>query len=649
MRKIIFLLALFILMGCASPTSPTAFDPNLYAVQQRMTAQSAQEQANLYSMMATGTAQAPIIAITQAAAAQQMESTGTAQAMLYQQQSWTVTAQSVQSTETAAMTATAMAWTPTPNATMTLVFAKVDADINQLQLEKERAEIRNNFYAILPGLVFALVAGGLILLMIWVSRRERYKPAQVDERGNLLPILDAVEGIWTDVDTMPNYRGDSSDSLKSMFREWLRKKLELQPQLPAITAERQAEVKKRDQAIDLATRANLPKRSWKEFTNPDTTALPSPQEDELIPVDYPLPEWNEWMQKWKPGHLALGVNEKGLLQADPEFSAHFLFAGTTVSGKTRSGVRVVVTCALASGWQVIIAGKELDYKVFANHPNAYLVPFSLLSDPTRATDLLRSVYQEIERRDRMMSKANYSLWRETGKSRTMIVMDEFSNLADALEDIGKARRDELWRWARMDTAEARKYGIHMVYALQDPTAQSIDLRIRRNTTPVMFRVKDAASSRTLLNVGGAEMLSVRHFLTSIIHVERGVAFAPSDVEIMQFLNGHPVQKAEEDDWIDGVVRDVPESLPGRTSAAIPPPAPQTLKDFLGSLNELEAKVLDLHIGGSSKSEIARQVYGQPAGSAFYKVSELIRRYEAFSPTTTPTTTTNPPKMAPAAA
>lgn len=340
-------------------------------------------------------------------------------------------------------------------------------------------------------------------------------------------------------------------------------------------------------------------------------------------TEYPLPEWSALMQNWKPGLMALGVNEGGILQADPERYPHLMFAGTTGSGKTRYGVRTTVACALANGWQVVIAGKSLDYKPFEFHPNAHMVEFSMLKDPVRAVALLRDVYLEIERRDRMMSARGYSLWSQTGHTRTMVVVDEFSNLADALEDIDKSKREELWRWARMDTAEARKYGIHMVYALQDPTARSIDLRIRRNTTPVVFRVKDSDSSRTILNTSGAELLPERHFLANMIKLERGAAFAPTDEEIIQFLAAHDVQPVEPPAWIDAQVVDESQSVGNGGEFDID--------------QKIRTRLLEMKAAGKvSLSQCQREIFDEvnTGGAHFRQVQKVWEAIQADETTTT---------------
>jgi len=66
-----------------------------------------------------------------------------------------------------------------------------------------------------------------------------------------LPVLNIVDGTYTDIDRSPNFQGQLKAGL---INRWAETKLNLPPLLPAITAERQDAVTERDQMIDLATR-----------------------------------------------------------------------------------------------------------------------------------------------------------------------------------------------------------------------------------------------------------------------------------------------------------------------------------------------------------------------------------------------------------
>jgi len=252
---VLLLTFLTALAGCAPVSSETQRDLYSDAQNARATADAAKDLAEYQERFLTATAEAPIVHITETAAA-----------MAIQQQYWTVTAQSVRDTQTSALTQTAMAWTSTPNATNTAVFAALNAEGTQIannvtrdNLELERQAYTNNFWAILPGITFAIVAGVLIMGVIWVSRRERYRPATVDARGNVLPILDVVDGTITDVDRNPNYRGLLSDNL---LKRWLETKLQLPATVPDVTAARQDATTQRDQLLDLSSRG-LPESGQK--------------------------------------------------------------------------------------------------------------------------------------------------------------------------------------------------------------------------------------------------------------------------------------------------------------------------------------------------------------------------------------------------
>jgi len=241
-------LATFFLLSLLPACAP-ASSPDLYSSSQssRATADAALQQAYYQEQFLTASAQAPIVHITETAAA-----------MAIQQQFWTSTAQSVQSTQVAAMTQTSMAWTPTPNATMTAVFVMAAAEGTQMannierdKLELQRQQDINDFKGKLPAYSFVIVVLVLAIILMVVIRRERFRPVPVDARGNPQPMLDVVEGTITDVDRNPNFRGDLRDNL---WKQWLRKKLDLPPLLPEITAKRQDETTQRDQLLDLGTR-----------------------------------------------------------------------------------------------------------------------------------------------------------------------------------------------------------------------------------------------------------------------------------------------------------------------------------------------------------------------------------------------------------
>lgn len=246
MKRWMFVILLLALSACTTPM-PASQDLLVSAEQSRLTAEAAQDLAESQARYLTATAEAPIMRITETAAAFAME-----------QQYWTITAQSVQSTETAAMTHTAAAWTLTPNATTTASFAMLNAQGTQIannlerdRLELERQQKNNEFWRLMPGISFAVVALMAVMFVFVYVRKQRYQPASVDARGNFLPIIDVVDGQITDVDRNPNHKGSLGNDL---LRRYIEHKLQLPAPVPQITAERQDATTERDQMIDLATR-----------------------------------------------------------------------------------------------------------------------------------------------------------------------------------------------------------------------------------------------------------------------------------------------------------------------------------------------------------------------------------------------------------
>jgi hypothetical protein len=294
------LLALPLLSAACAPAVPYDQMPgapgDLYrsANGSRMTADALLRQAQWQESALTATAQAPVIRITETAAALAVQGT--------QAQNTSVAAAQ---TQAGAMTATAIWWTPTPNVDSTATFAALNAQNTQIannlerdRLQLEREQTMNDFNAKVTAYSWVIVVLVLVLILTLVTRRWRYQTAKVDARGNVLPILDIVEGSFTDMDRSPNHRGPmKNDWIIRILAHIVEKKLgaKLLP-LPEVTAQRQDAVTYRDQLMDLATRG-LPAPSRSEdarkakvgemMTQPQTPAAPRVQvigPDQVRPI-----------------------------------------------------------------------------------------------------------------------------------------------------------------------------------------------------------------------------------------------------------------------------------------------------------------------------------------------------------------------------
>lgn len=181
------------------------------------------------------------------------------------------------------------------------------------------------------------------------------------------------------------------------------------------------------------------------------------------------------------------------------------------------------------------------------------------------------------------------------------MLDKFSNLADSLPN---SERKDLWRFARMVAAEGRKAGIHLTVALQDPTHKSIDLRIRRNTTPLTFRVKDESASRVILGATGAQNLPPRHFLTVMNDLKKGIAFAPSDNDIVSLLQSSQVSQLPVPTWL----------------------SPNTIQTQQPDDKQAQ-KIRELHEQGLSLNQIQREIFGYVGGAAYATVKNITETFK----------------------
>jgi hypothetical protein len=308
------------------------------------------------------------------------------------------------------------------------------------------------------------------------------------------------------------------------------------------------------------------------------------------------------IERWDGKSIPLGAGKEGLISLGANVAPHLLVAGTTGSGKTRCGLRPAMAAALARGDQAIILDRSgNNFSVFEGHPNAHL---TVLDEPEQAIGYLRSAYTELQRRLTDLNAAKASTWERAPQigPRVWIVMDEFSNLADELDPIN---RNELWRWTRMVAAQGRQGGIYLALALQDPTAKSIDLRIRRNCTRVAFKVQDLAASQVVLGAAGAESLPPGHFMTVLGSLIYGVGFdapgGPSDEALTAFLGRSRVLPLPEPAWL----KDVEDA------------------DFEMSDQSAEERIRSMARAGASIAQICREVYGYQGGAAYEAVRKVL--------------------------
>jgi len=500
-----------VIMGTRAPTAvwDVVTSPDLYTQQGQAAAtlEAVNQQVAATQQSAMLTQQAAAFGATQAADA--VRATSTAQA-------WAITAeyQAQSATQTAQVEATRQ------SLVVEATRQSLNVTATQQTIDLERAELTNQAWAVVPLVLVGLLAAVVMGLGAWAvveivrAVRNRQAVVQLPNGGALVVTERRMSVLKTDVMTAPEHTmaTDGNEPISEQAR------------LALALAQQQTEIQRAYAAAGARPRGE---RSGSQSNEAKTAEMTWPP-----------------AAMWPPAGdlnngLMLGMTTSGPMIARIDSDPHLLIAGTSGSGKTRYMLRPLIAQALAAGWAVAIIDRTgLDFYVFEQHANCHQL--ILGTDPTQAIGALRATYAEVLRRMQMMTEARVSTWAEMDGCgpQVMIVLDEFSNLADSL---GSAEREALWQAARMVAAEGRKAGVHLVLALQDPTSESLDLRIRRNTAQVAFRVRDASASRVVINAGGAEGLGHRQFLAVVGgRLQNGLAYAPSNNDIEAYLSRNPV-------------------------------------------------------------------------------------------------------------
>lgn len=591
-------LALLTLSACGS----SVFDPNLAA-------HDAQYQAERYAVMATGTAEAQSLPYTQSALALQIAQTQDAATL------W------------AGGTKTALSWTPTPIPTATLMptatkdlpgtlaAAAVIATTTATYQRTQRDEMVNTIKAIFwygLGIVTLLL---LVPAAYMLIKKFAMAPHQVTEQGRIIPMVNVVDGIAFDIER-------SANGVIGVTQKFLK-------QLPAITAERQDQVTRMSQIMDLATRRALPQKLVDNIMQP-AGLLPPPVD---VETNFLLPAWeliNSWDGKGLPYYTA-----RGLEIIDTNRFPHLAAVGATGTGKSRRFFRPMIACVLASGHRAVIIGKSTDYWPFEAHPNVALLTVNKITERGQAeryARILEAIVAEMNRRDDVLTRAHRSTWADMGRSLTYIVLDELGN---ALRLMDKDTSNQSRIWVEGLVSEGRKFGFNIVISNQRATGMA---SILSQTGKAIFRV-ETDEERAHKSLAGASMLHEGYYLAKFGIPQLAGGFEPTDEQIQKFLASRPVDKVDdESEWIDAIVSDAPPSLPAEPRKPALPRA-MTGEEFLASLTEQQYRIVTLYLDGWSHARIEREVYGKIGGNAYYEVDKVIRGYKAVN------TSTSTPKPA----
>jgi len=230
-----------------------------------------------------------------------------------------------------------------------------------------------------------------------------------------------------------------------------------------------------------------------------------------------------------PLTIALGKTIAGDIYVDDlGRMPHLLIAGATGSGKSvclNTIIASILFKALPSQVQLILIDpKRLELSVYStlkHHHLAYRedLPEEVVTNPTNAVAVLRSLEMEMERRYELLAKAgvrnieDYNLWLKTVSPEQrdaslhprpleylVLIIDE---LADLMLIAAREVEEPIARLTQM----SRAVGIHLIVATQRPSVDVITGVIKANFPARMaFQVASKTDSRTILDMNGAEKL-----------------------------------------------------------------------------------------------------------------------------------------------
>jgi len=616
---------LFILLTSCS-AQPTSFDPGIQAAKDQMTSDAYDSQAQLNWLIASVTAEAPILAITQRAAELNFQQTQSSMSLTQIAASWTATPSPIPTSTP----------TPTPNYEATRENLSLVTIQTQTTMDLEAQESSNNFWVMVRTLTFAVIVLGIAFRFITYSRERRRKPIARDEHGKPQPIIDIVSGRYVDQDANPNYFDMDQSILAQLFIHWLKTKHGFQPNMPAITAERQDRVKERQQIIQIETIRHL--RLPKAKIDSEVMKFIPEQIDERDSdsdryPELPLPSWVE-LNKWDGDLLPIGNDEQAqLIRLDTSQRPHLMYVGKSRSGKTLTGERTSVACLLTQGWNVIVMGKRVDWMPFTDHPNFKLLAVDVRKDAQKYIDILQVLSAQMDIRDELLASKHISTWDRYGAPSTMVVLDDYSG---ALLRMPRPKANEVIAEVRDIAMDGAKFGLSLTIGLQDAIAQNIDTTTRSQMARIVYSLDNAVKSRVALDAKGAELLPpFRHFLTRITddsNVGRGVGFFLEDRQVEAFLASRPVAQNDEMEWVDGIVSNVPPQLPLQNSPLLSTPAQPGMSkvEFVNRLHEWEVKALDLYEENLSQEDIVAAVFDASEAATIGKaaVADLIARWRA---------------------
>ena len=215
--------------------------------------------------------------------------------------------------------------------------------------------------------------------------------------------------------------------------------------------------------------------------------------------------------------ICLGVDTTGEpVVADLAKMPHLLIGGSTNSGKSVTMNAIIMSLLLKATPDelkfILVDPKMLEFSPYNDIPHLL---HEVITDPKKATYILRWATGEMDRRYRMINAAgarNISVYNQMVRSKKL-TGEESQELAkiviiiDELSDLMFTAPKEVEEHIIRLSQKARAAGIHIIFATQRPSVDVITGTIKSNfSSRIALKVPQKTDSRIILDQSGAEEL-----------------------------------------------------------------------------------------------------------------------------------------------
>lgn len=211
--------------------------------------------------------------------------------------------------------------------------------------------------------------------------------------------------------------------------------------------------------------------------------------------------------------FALGKDIAGQnMVCDLSKMPHLLIAGSTGGGKSACIHSLIISLIYDTSPEdlrfILIDPKRVEFSNYNGLPHLLLE--NVIVDPKKALSSFNWAINEMERRYELFQElqirdigAYNELADEHGEAR----MPKIVIIVDEVADLLLSNKNELEEKIMKLTQKARAAGIHLVLATQRPSVDVITGVIKSNLpSRIALKVPDPQSSKTIINIGGAEKL-----------------------------------------------------------------------------------------------------------------------------------------------